>query len=257
MNRLKIYKTLAFITLIIELTVFFTLFGKIRNMIFSNQLFEDQNIIYLLLILAAILVLFLFVLFILLTNKNESENIYSKKQTQIIGDNSKHKESEKEIIEEETANIEYYISKILPKENTKLNLIKYSEKILSNLAKEFDIVQGLLFVKEKESDIFNIAGKYAYFGEEQPKSFKYGETLSGQVAKNKTALNLKEIPENYATILSGLGSSSPNNLLIAPIILNDETVGIIELASFKKFSRIFNDLFESISDKIGKELVKY
>ena len=53
-----------------------------------------------------------------------------------------------------------------------------------------------LFVKEKESDIFNVAGKYAYFGEEQPKSFKYGETLSGQVAKNKTALNLKEIPEN-------------------------------------------------------------
>ena len=156
----------------------------------------------------------------------------------------------------ERIDIEGYTKKILPKENSKLDRKKYTEKILSNIAKEFDIVQGLFYVKESETDIFSISGKYAYFGEEEPSSFKLGESLSGQVAKNKKPLNLVDIPENYITILSGLGSSSPNYLLIIPIILNNETVGVIELASFKKFKSNFSDFFEKVSEQIGKVIVK-
>ena len=118
-------------------------------------------------------------------------------------------------------------------------------------------MQGLFFVREKDSDNFKITGKYAYFGESEPKDFKLGEGLSGQTAKNQIALNLKDIPENYVTILSGLGSSSPNHLIIIPIIFNNETIGIIELASFKEFKKNFNELFEGMSEQIGKVLGKY
>jgi transcriptional regulator with GAF, ATPase, and Fis domain len=220
----------------------------------SNQAAYNYNSLYIFLLVAAVFALIIFIL--LISSSINKEDIYSRKLTQIEEIKSKNKVSDVEG-KEETYNMEYYLNKIIPKENSKLDLAKYTEKILSNIAKEFDIVQGLFFVKENKSDVFNIAGKYAYFGEEQPKSFKLGETLSGQVAKNKTTLNLKEIPEDYVTILSGLGSSSPNNLLIIPIILKDETVGIIELASFKKFSKVIIELFESLSDKIGNELIKF
>ncbi|MCK5029121.1 MAG: GAF domain-containing protein [Bacteroidales bacterium] len=253
MSRLKTNKIFAFIALAIELAVLFVLFGKIRNLELSNQIEGSYNAIYILIIVAVVFALIIFIL--LISNKVSTDDIYSGKLTQIDEAKSKDRSSKIET-EEETSNMEYYLNKILPKENAKLDLVKYTEKILNNIAKEFDIVQGLFFVKEKKTGMFNIAGKYAYFGEEQPKSFKSGETLSGQVAKNKTTLNLKEIPEDYVTILSGLGSSSPNNLLLIPIILNDETVGVIELASFKKFGKIIIELFESISDKIGKELIK-
>ena len=253
MSRFKTNKIFAFIALAIELAILFVLFGKIRNLELSNLVTDNYNTIYVLVLAAAVFALIIFI--ILISNKVNTEDTYSQKLTQIKEDKSKDKSFEYES-EEETSNMEYYLNKILPKENAKLDSTKYTEKILSNIAKEFDIVQGLFFVKEKKTDMFNIAGKYAYFGEEQPKSFKSGETLSGQVAKNKTTLNLKEIPEDYVTILSGLGSSSPNNLLIIPIILKDETVGVIELASFKKFGKVIIELFESISDKIGNELIK-
>ncbi|MFC2152410.1 GAF domain-containing protein, partial [Bacteroidota bacterium] len=138
-----------------------------------------------------------------------------------------------------------------------LDLTKFSEKLLSNIAKEFDIVQGLLFLKDKKSNTYNITGKYAYFGDEEPESFKLGETLSGQVAKNKQTLILKEIPENYVTILSGLGSSSPNHVIIIPIVVEDKTTAIIELASFKEFKQNFNNLFDGMSEQIGKALLKH
>ncbi|MCD4835163.1 MAG: GAF domain-containing protein [Bacteroidales bacterium] len=257
MKTSRIYKTLAFLAIIAELIIFFVLFGKIRNLLLDYNISENQQLIYVLLILAVIIVVFLFILSILTSHEKISEEKYIKKDTNLLDENSKQKEVAKKQDDEELIDIENYIKKILPKENSKLDLEKYTEKLLSNIAKEFDVVQGLFFVKEKESDIFNIAGKYAYFGDEEPKSFSLSETLSGQVAKNKTTLNLKEIPENYVTILSGLGSSSPNHLIIIPIILEDKTIAIVELASFKEFKRNFSDLLEGMSDQIGKALMKY
>lgn len=257
MNNIRTYKISAFIALIAEFIIFFMLFGKIRNLILEFKPSVSQQSIYILLIFAIIILVFLFTIAILATNSKESKEKYEKRTTLLIEENSIQNTINEKLSDEDLLNVENYIRKIIPKEDAKLDLVKYTEKILSNIAKEFDIVQGLFFVKEKESDIFNIAGKYAYFGDEEPKSFSLGETLSGQVAKNKTTLNLKEIPDGYVTILSGLGSSSPNHLIIIPIVLEEKTVAIIELASFKKFKQNFSDLFEGMSDQIGKSLIKY
>lgn len=255
MSSDKLYKFLAFIILIVEFIMFFLLFGKIRNIALQNNLTEGFGSAYLILIIGILGVVALFVLAILATYKKDIEDKYSK--TQINLEDNKSTNTEDVENKEAALDIELYLKKIVPRHNAKTDLIKYSEKILSNIAKEFDIVQGLLFVKEKESEKFNIAGKYAYFGDEEPKSFIYGETISGQVAKNKKALRLEEIPDNYVTILSGLGSSSPDHLIVIPIVVEENTIAIIELASFKEFTQNIIDLFEGMSDHIGKALLKF
>ena len=115
------------------------------------------------------------------------------------------------------------------------NAATYTEKILQNIARELDMVQGLVFVLSNTDQMFHISGQYAYYSEEQPRSFPLGETLSGQVAKGQELLNVKELPKGYITVLSGLGKSNPRHLVIAPIVYNGESVGIMELASFKPF----------------------
>lgn len=256
MNNLKIYKTLALISLIVELVISFILFGKIRNLILDNNLSVNGNAFYFLIVIILLLVVVLFTITIMLTYKQDKESFASDIKL-IEDDTSLKDENANDVSQDELFDIDSYIAKIIPKETSKLDITKYTEKILSNIAKEFNIVQGLFFVKQKEKDIFDISGKYAYFGEEEPKSFKLGESISGQVAKNKTVLNLKDIPENYVTILSGLGSSSPDHLIIVPIIHNNETIGVVELASFKEFKKNFIELFEKISEQMGKALSKY
>ena len=81
---------------------------------------------------------------------------------------------------------------------------------------------------------FHATSTYAWTSDKPPAPFLTGEGLPGQVAKNKTIMNIEHIPENYI-IVSGLGSGYPKNLLIVPLLLNKETIGVIELASFKKF----------------------
>lgn len=256
MDTNRLYKILASLALISAFILFFVLFGKIQN-IFLEYKISDIKSINTLLIAAIILTVFLFTLSILASSKQNNQDKYSNNEIDIFDEKSKQLISDEDEKDEELLDVESYVKKILPKADSKLKLEKYTEKILSNIAKEFDIVQGLFFVKDREKDIYHITGKYAYFGDEEPKSFNLGETLSGQVAKNKIALDLKDIPDDYITILSGLGSSSPNHLIIIPIIIEDKTIAIIELASFKEFKRNFSDLFEGMSNQISKTLLKY
>lgn len=257
MNKNALLRIVSIIVFLANLVVVFLLFAKIRNITLTNTIHIEQNGLYVLLALVLICSMILLVLSLTHSKTQSSEEKY-KRQTVFDMDNEKTGENRNtDQTHFEKLDVDYFTNKIIPKQTTKLDLTKYTEKILSNIAKEFDIVQGLFFVKAKDSDTFSIAGKYAYFGDEEPKSFNLGETLSGQVAKNKKVLNLKEIPENYITILSGLGSSSPNHLIIIPIVVQDQTIAIIELASFKEFKRNFKELFEAISEKMGDELVKY
>ena len=136
------------------------------------------------------------------------------------------------------------------------NATAYTEQILRNIARDLDMVQGLVFVLSNIDQLFHISGEYAYYSEEQPRSFPLGETLSGQVAKNQQFLNVKELPEGYITILSGLGKSNPRYLIIVPIIYNGESIGVMELASFKPFGENEELLIRKISELSAHQLNK-
>jgi len=155
----------------------------------------------------------------------------------------------------ETFRADEALARVMPAAGTNFNNIAaYTEKLLQNIAKELNIVQGLFFVLNNEDKMFHATGEYAYFSEEQPRNFPMGETLSGQVAKNKKLLNLKELPDGYITILSGLGKSSPRQLVIAPVVHNDECIGVMELASFKPFGENEELLVQKVCETMANML---
>jgi len=256
MGNLNKFKIFTFSALLLQLVVSFILFAQIQNLSVLSDLNTGKSFIFILILLIILISFILFILVMLLIKKSQLQEQLNEKKEIVIENISKETEEVVENVSEDI-NVEYYLKKLIPKEDSKMNLKKYTEKILSNFAKEFDIVQGLFFIKDKNTGEFSIAGKYAYFGETEPENFKIGETLSGQVAKNMNILYLSEIPENYVTILSGLGSSSPNQLIIVPVINNNETIAIIEFASFKEFKKSTQKLLEAVSLKIGESLIKY
>ena len=255
MNKIKFNKTASVILLILLLVVSFYLAAGIK------QLSGGQSTgLYIALVVTFIIGLLLFILNIRLTYNSGVNADYISEQTKEELKNTAQKvNSDADVSSEEKSDmldIETYTKKIIPTDTSKLTSEKFTEKILANLAKEFELVQGLFYLKEKETGIYKIAGEYAYYAEERPVEFKEGETLSGQVAKNKKLLNVPDIPENYITVLSGLGNSSPRFLVILPVLVENETAGIIEMASFKKFDDNVLALFEKFTEIIGEHLTK-
>jgi len=171
-----------------------------------------------------------------------------------IDEGKAKKEVKKETVQREKFDIEKEAKLIIPTEND--DIVKFGEQLLLNCARRFQAVQGLFYLKNSDG-IFSFKSGYAFYSEAEPATYREGETLAGQVAKNKTVLNLSAIPDNYITVLSGLGEGAPKCLLIVPIISdNNETIGMIELASFKLFSSEVEELFAYIGHKLGEKLIQ-
>ncbi|MBE9467183.1 MAG: GAF domain-containing protein [Bacteroidetes bacterium] len=249
MKSLKNYKLVAIITIIVfvifELFLFQELIKIVSDIKKLSNSINDYSGVITFFVIGLLLGLFLFAISLKILSLKFNNNVtktlnFSKKETKEkideIAEDEKKSENETEI--EKTTNLIF-------EELKKIDNIKlYTDKFLINLAKEYEIVQGLFYLKFATSEDFIVYSKYAYFNEEEPKSFKIGEGLSGQVAKNKKAMNLSEIPDNYIKIVSGTGIGTPRHLLILPIIKKENTIGIVELASFIPFE-----------DKLVKQLV--
>jgi len=245
--------------------VFFALFTysfleieKIRLFIISNlpdaKEISKLEALKFVLAIAALVVLILFILsFRLAKRKPQIVREYietEKKEEQdvkIISDEENMKKQER--IQNKTKHILEQV------EHDNVEVL--GETFLISLSKSYDIVQGIFYTKDKDSDTYSLKASYAYYtAEDNVRSFQYGHGLPGQVAMNKELLNLKNVPQKYLTIMSGLGNSSPKNLLIFPFIANGETVAVVELASFSFFDseaeKIIRTCAESLSASYAK-----
>lgn len=132
----------------------------------------------------------------------------------------------------------------------------FAEGVLSQLAQKYEIVTGLFYVSESDSDVFKPIARYAWYSPDPPPEIHLGESLPGQAIKDKRMLYITHVPKNYLTVISGLGSSNPGCLLILPIIEEKKNLGFIEIATFKPF--IENDLqiLTQFGKLVGKILIR-
>ena len=151
-------------------------------------------------------------------------------------------------------NTEKFVADLMRQGNKDESAEKLLERILSVIANKFEAVQGIMYFRDPAGEIYSHVANYAYYSDTLPVSFKAGETLPGQVAKNKKLLNIDNVPEGYMTVLSGLGSSYPRNLVIIPLLYQEETVAVIELASFKPFTAREENILEQLAPSLGNDI---
>lgn len=112
--------------------------------------------------------------------------------------------------------------------------------VLNKICNHIEAVQGALYVVTKEKNIkyIELMAAYAYHKPESEEiRYEFGEGLAGQVAKEGKRVNINEVPEGYIKVISGLGDTTPNNLLIVPLKKGNTVIGVVEIASFKAFRK--------------------
>jgi len=113
-----------------------------------------------------------------------------------------------------------------------------ADKCVSFLTKYLNAQQGSLFVLEQseEEEFLNLASCYAFDKKKWiEKRVDIGNGLIGQTFLEGEITRLKEVPNGYTHITSGLGDATPKYIVIVPLKYDVQTVAIVELASFSDF----------------------
>ncbi|RZK59341.1 MAG: response regulator [Pedobacter sp.] len=100
--------------------------------------------------------------------------------------------------------------------------------IISSICNYLDAPIGAIFMGDKEKG-FHLNGTYAYTAKGIKKNYSLGDGFIGQVALEKKAKLLSDVPADYIKISSGLGSTPPRYIHLCPILFQHESIAVIEL----------------------------
>lgn len=162
------------------------------------------------------------------------------------------KKEQEQDVKDVKENLEDKKNAIIPRGNFK-NIDSYLDKMLKNIIKELEFVQGIVYLRVNKTKDFKFLNGFALTTEEIP-SFKEGENLPGQVAETKEMTIIDEIPEDFFSIESGLGSSKPKLLLIVPVLVKGKVIAVFEFASFKDFDESLKELIQIVFTEASEKI---
>lgn len=140
------------------------------------------------------------------------------------------------------------------------NLKQLSSDIIINLVRTVGANQGAIFIltQNNNEEVLEMQACYAFDRSKHlTQRISPGEGLIGQVFLEKQTVYLKDVPEQFIRITSGLGASNPRHVLIVPLKMNESVVGVAELASFTEFGPHVVSFIEKIGESIAHAVTSF
>jgi CheY-like chemotaxis protein/signal transduction histidine kinase/CHASE3 domain sensor protein len=103
--------------------------------------------------------------------------------------------------------------------------------ILSKLATLLNARHSVLYLVEHDSagPFLKLQANYA-FDQSRP-IIRPGESLAGQCMLDQQRVVLSDVPKDYLRINSALGESQPTTVIVQPVVFENETKAVLELAT--------------------------
>ncbi|MBO4771261.1 MAG: GAF domain-containing protein [Bacteroidales bacterium] len=113
-----------------------------------------------------------------------------------------------------------------------------------------------IYVDEEPDDI-HLEMKATYAADRKKfivKKVSLYEGIVGTCAVEKTMQIIDDIPKDYIKIGSGFGNTKPSSLIVAPLLLNDDIYGVIEICRTDKFEDYRIKFLERLSEDIASTI---
>ncbi|MBO6937102.1 MAG: HAMP domain-containing protein [Deltaproteobacteria bacterium] len=134
------------------------------------------------------------------------------------------------------------------------DMLAVARGVLTELAPVVGAQHGAFYMARhvEEEVSLHLFASYAYKErKELSAEFGLGEGLVGQAALEGSRILVRDVPDDYVKITSALGDASPLNLVVVPVIFEQEVKGVIELASFERFTNVQLDFLDQLTESLG------
>ncbi len=134
-----------------------------------------------------------------------------------------------------------------------------SSKVLSQLIKHIRATFGVLYMLSNDDEAepyLELIADYGCSNDIRKDKAKIHVTtgIVGVSYTENRLMIVNDVPENFIKIESGLGESQPEALLIIPLSIDEKVFGIIEIASFNKFTDLEIEFIKRIAFNVANNL---
>jgi two-component system, sensor histidine kinase and response regulator len=113
---------------------------------------------------------------------------------------------------------------------------EFSTILLSRISASINLLYGAFYLSDDSHARFSRVGAFAADAAVEPREFESGQGLIGQAAVERRMLVLSATESEPLSISSGLGSVTPRQILIIPVLHQSALVGVLELATLNTVS---------------------
>ncbi len=133
------------------------------------------------------------------------------------------------------------------------------DAFIREIVKYLGAIQGGFFLlneNEGSETMLELISSFAYNRKKyMQKSIYLGDGLVGTCAIEKQIIHLTEIPEGYIKITSGLGDTRPDNLLLVPVLHEQDLIGVLEIASLNLFKEHEIQFAGEVARTLGSTII--
>ncbi len=112
----------------------------------------------------------------------------------------------------------------------------FGQRLVSGLVPLLGGGVAAVYLFEENPPCLRRIASFGLNGDSDSDSFKLGEGLVGQCAKERKTVMLSSLPQGYLRIASGVGESTPTHAVALPLLSVSVLLGVIEFASFRSFN---------------------
>ncbi|RCG28400.1 HAMP domain-containing protein [Sphaerisporangium album] len=131
------------------------------------------------------------------------------------------------------------------------DLAVVAELVMNELAPLVRAQHGTFLLAEDTPRGIELGVVGSYGHQELTRRHALGDSLVGQAALARRTILVEEVPAGYLTISSSLGQAGPVSLIVLPIVVEDQVLGVIELASLNRFTQVHRAFLEQLVETIG------
>ncbi len=132
-----------------------------------------------------------------------------------------------------------------------LSTPELGRRALTYLARYIDAAMGVAYAADEQGQL-DLLEAYAFdTAPLSSRTFRPGEGIVGQAARDGELRVLSDMPEGYVTVRSGLGVSSPRHLLVVPFTFEGRCMGVLEFGFLEPPSSQALELMRRVRDLIG------
>jgi CheY-like chemotaxis protein/signal transduction histidine kinase len=130
------------------------------------------------------------------------------------------------------------------------DLATVGQLLLSELTPLVNAHRSVIYQMEAEKSDLSLLASFADDGGYAPR-LEVGSGVLGQAAVEKRSMLISDVPADVAPIQTGMFQATPRNIVVLPILFEDQVKAVIELASLTRFTPTHLAFLEQLTASIG------